>query len=475
MISVNKSRAVFGSSFACPSVSCSKRLSVAALFVLICLSWGSSLLHAYDNEVFWRNGYFRWKTDGVEQGQSGDLATAINNAIAGGNRDLHLLVGGSLHSQINLQPNLNIYGHGNSFEKTHGGYGFFRDGSGAIGIFDLTLTAPRGSGMGIRTSRASNLMFSNLTIIGGSIGIRVDSHPSRPYEDGRWVSDLTVSNCTFRNCSSHGLETYGVDGVAVSTIMASDCGECGVLFNKSIDGYVGSVYAYRCSYGGGYAGLRFANDCVGFEVENVTSIECGRGLFILTGSRDIWVKNAYLRDCSDIGIWFQDVSNCVVQYGANNCGSAVSGSGSSADFTTNMGGFGVKRVRNRGTGMYLDGMGAMTNGSDVRQYSNTNHLNARWGLIPVGSSYYLVNQGSGLKIDGYGRTTNGSAAAQHTAASEHANARWTLQSAGSGYYYLVNANTGMKLDGYGRTGNGDVCAQYSGSTTHPNAQWELVE
>ena len=445
------------------------------LLGLLCLfAWGATAAHAYDHEVFWRNGYYRWKTFNVERGQTSDLATAINNAIETGNRDLHILVGGNLNAQINLQPGLNIFGHNNTFQKTHGGYGFYRDGTGDLGIYDLTLTAPRGAGMGIRTSRASDVDIRNVRIVGGSIGIRIDSHPSRPYEAGRWVYNLSVVDCTFDNCSSHGLETYGVDGVSVSQIVATNCGECGVLFNKSVTGHVGSVYAYRCSYGGGYAGLRFANDCAYFQVENVTSIECGRGLFILTGSHDIWVKNCYIANCSNIGIWFENVSNCSVDYGANNSGTAVAGSGSFANVTTQLGSFGVKRVRNRGTGMYLDGLGRSANGADAGQWANSAHINATWCLVPVGANYYVVNQGTGLKLDGYGRTTNGSAAAQHTASSQHPNAQWNVVSAGSGYYYLVNVGTGMKLDGYGRTTNGDAVAQYSGSTTHPNAQWQIV-
>lgn len=444
-------------------------ISLIALIML-----GVSVAQAYDNEVFYRNGYFRWRVDGVELGQSSDLATAINSGIAGGGRELHITTGGNLYSQINLASNLYIYCHNNSFTKGHSGYGFFRDGGGPIGIYDMTLTASRGAGMGIRTSRANDLTFVNVHIVGGSIGIRVDSHPSRPYEDGRWFYNLYVNNCSFDNCSSHGLETYGLDGFSVSGIVATNCGECGVLFNKSVGGHVGSVYAYRCCYGGGYAGLRFANDCAYVQVENSTSIECGRGLFILTGSNNIWVKNCQLINCTDVGIWFQDVVNCTVDYGSNNCGAWISGSGSWANTTSSLGSFIIKRVRNRGTSMYIDGMGRTSNGEDAGQYANTSHINASWGFIPVGSYYYVVNQGTGMKLDGYGRTSNGSACAQYSAATQHPNAQWSVVSAGSGYYYLINRGTGMKIDGYGLTANGSSLMQYSASTTHPNAQWSMV-
>jgi parallel beta-helix repeat protein len=442
-------------------------------FILIMFT--VTFAQAYENEVFYRNGYYRWRVDGVEQGQTSDLATAVNNGIAGGGRDLHITTGGKLHSQIDLAANLNLYCHNNTFEKTHTGYGFYRNGQGPIGIYEMTLNTSSGEGMGIRTSRASDLVFMNIHITGGSIGIRVDSHPSRPYEDGRWCYNLVVQDCTFKNCSSHGLETYSVDGVSVSGIIARNCGECGVLFNKTMNGHVGSVYAYRCCYGGGYAGLRFANSCAYMQVENSTSIECGRGIFILTDSNNIRVKNCYLLNCTDIGIWFQDVADCTVDYGVNNCGTAISGSGSWANTTSNTGSFGIKRIRNQGTSMYLDGMGRTTNGEDAGQYANTDHINAYWALIPVDSYYYVVNQGTGMKLDGYGRTENGSNCAQHSAETQHANAQWEVVAAGNNYYYLVNRGTGMKLDGYGLSAENSSCKQYSNSTTHPNAQWTFQD
>ena len=441
----------------------------AALFGLVLL--GAVCAQAYDNEVFYRNGYFRWRVDGTERGQSSDLATAINNGIAGGNRELHITTGGKLYSQINLAGNLTMYFHWNTLEKSHSGTGFYRDGSGGIRIYDLFLEGPRGGGMGFRTSRASDMYFQNVHITGGGIGIRVDSHPSRPYEDGRWVSNLTVQDCSFNNCGGHGLETYGVDGVSVSGISARDCGECGVLFNKTVNGWVGSVYAYRCCYGGGYAGLRFANDCGYMQVENSTSIECGRGIFILTGSHDIWIKNCYVVNTTDIGIWFQDVNNCTVDYGVNNSGTSTTGSGTWANTT---GSYGVCRVVNRSTGKNIDGMGSTSNGASASQYDTSYHLNQYWAFIPVGSYYYLVNQGTGMKLDGYGRTANGSVVAQYSSASQHPNAQWSVSSAGSGYNYLINRNTGMRIDGYGYQDNGSELKQYYG-TTHPNAQWSLQD
>jgi len=39
------------------------------------------------------------------------------------------------------------------------------------------------------------------------------------------------------------------------------------------------------------------------------------------------------------------------------------------------------RIKNRATGMYLDGMGRTTNGADLGQYGNTNATNQQWTIL----------------------------------------------------------------------------------------------
>ncbi|WP_016777070.1 glycoside hydrolase family 11 protein [Anaerophaga thermohalophila] len=130
------------------------------------------------------------------------------------------------------------------------------------------------------------------------------------------------------------------------------------------------------------------------------------------------------------------------------------------------------RIQNRGTGLYLDGMGRTENGADLGQYANTNHENSHW-IREVSDGYErFKNRATGLYIDGMGRTTNGDNCGQY-ANTTHVNAQWSLESSGDGYYRLRNRGTGMYLDGMGRTTNGDPAGQYA-NTTHVNAQWRFV-
>ncbi|MBN1517819.1 right-handed parallel beta-helix repeat-containing protein, partial [Candidatus Sumerlaeota bacterium] len=333
-------------------------LSLIAIFMM-----GAGIAQA--EQVYYSSGRYYW-----DAGNSTDLATAITGAIGSGNRTVDIWCGGTLYSTIYLQPGLTLKCHNNTFIKGHGGDGFYRDGSGPYAFYDMTLTRSDKSGMGIRTSRASDATFVNVKITGGSIGIRVDSHPSRPYEDGRWVYNLYVQDCTFENTGSHGLETYGVDGCGVYGITANNCGECGVLFNKTLNASTGTVNAYRCCYGGGYAGLRYANTCGNSTANMLYADECGRGYFVLTGSYNITLKNCQITDCSDVGIWLENVTNCSVQSGCCNCGVAVSGSGSYANVSSTCGSSsssssgitGTKKIINRASGKGMDA-GGNSNGS----------------------------------------------------------------------------------------------------------------
>lgn len=428
---------------------------------------------AYPNEVRQSGNNYIWRINNVDQGSTSSLATAINNCIGTGNREVHILAGGTLSAQINLQPGLTLYCHNVTFNKNHNGYGFHRDGSGPIGIYDMTLN--NNTNMGIRTTRASDISIQNVRIYGGGIGIRIDSHPSRPYEN-YWVYRINVQNCRFENGSGHGLETYGVDGFQASGIVARNMGECGVLLNKTINGTIGTVDAYRCSYGGGYAGLRFANNCSRITADNLVARECGRGYFVLSGSNNCHLNNARITDCTNIGIWLENVANCSVKAGCTNSGVAVSGSGSYANVSNNCSGGDVGgtyfRLQNRGTGLYLDGMGLTANGSACGQYANTTHINAQWERISVGSYYQFRNRGTGLFIDGMGHTANGSDVGQW-ANTTHVNSQWELQQYDGSYYRIRNRGTGLYLDGMARTANGSACGQWA-NTTSANAQWRLV-
>ncbi|HYC87312.1 MAG TPA: RICIN domain-containing protein [Chryseosolibacter sp.] len=425
---------------------------------------------AYPNEVRQSGSSYIWRINDVDQGSTSSLATAINNCMTG-SREIHILTGGTLTSTLTVRAsNVKLYCHGNTFTRNFSGTGVINTYNG-FEIHDMILRGGS-NGYGIRSSRASYLKFINVQIYDCPwIGIRVDSRESEPWN--YWVYDLEVKNCRFENIGSHGLETYSVDGVDIDGIVARHCGECGVLLNRTINGTVGTVDAYRCAYGTGYAGLRFANDCSRITANNLIARECGRGYFVLSGSNNCHLNNARITDGTGIGIWLENVTNCSVKAGCTNDGISVSGSGSYANVSTSCSDVTTYyRIQNRGTGLFLDGLGRTVNGEACGQYANTTHVNAQWERISLGGYYQFRNRGTGMLLDGMGRTTNGSDVGQYANTTSY-NSQWAVQTYSGSYSRIQNRGTGLYLDGMGRTTNGSVCGQYANTTSY-NAQWQLI-
>jgi hypothetical protein len=426
---------------------------------------------AYPNEVRQSGSNYIWRINDVDQGTTSSLATAINNCMSG-SRDIHILTGGTLTSTLTVRAtNVKLFCHNNTFTRNFSGTGVINTYNG-FEIHDMILRGGT-DGYGIRSSRASNLKFINVQVYDCPwIGIRVDSRESNPWD--YWVYGLEVRNCRFENIGSHGLETYSVDGVTIDGIIARNCGECGVLLNQTRNGTIGTVDAYRCAYGTGYAGLRFANSCSQITANSLVARECGRGYFVLSGSNNCHLNNARITDGTGIGIWLENVVNCSVKAGCTNDGVSVSGSGSYANVSSSCSGTGTTyyRIQNRGTGLFLDGMGRTTNGSACGQYANTTSVNAQWEQVTMGSYVQLRNRGTGMLLDGMGRTTNGSDAGQYANTTSN-NAQWSVQQYSGSYYRIQNRGTGLYLDGMGRTTNGSACGQYANATS-VNAQWQLI-
>jgi fibronectin type 3 domain-containing protein len=297
---------------------CGRKTGALLVGLLVFLVAGSASAQAYPNEVYLSGGTYRWKINNVEQGSTADLATAITNCMwngTGAGREIHILVGGSLSSTIGLPPDVRLFGHGNTFAVAHGGYAVHARKVPNIQVHDMTITSA--TTYVFRISGCDNVVMSGINIDGGFIGMRIESSDSSsPWNFTSY--NLTVTNCRFENMNSHGLETYGIDGVAIDNIVARNNGECGVLLNYTRNGTVGTVDAYRCSYGGGYAGLRFANGCFNLTVKYLKAIECGRGFFAVTGAKNIVVDELYIRDCTSHAILLQDSDGVGINSGTYN-------------------------------------------------------------------------------------------------------------------------------------------------------------
>jgi hypothetical protein len=164
---------------------------------------------------------------------------------------------------------------------------------------------------------------------------------------------------------------------------------------------------------------------------------------------------------SDFGL-FNRSSGAATDQGVINAIMQGAGGGSTTNYIN---------LRNRATGLMIDGMGRTSNGSNCGQYAAGGSHNQQWIIETAGSYIKLKNRGTGLYLDGMGRTTNGSIAGQWASSSSN-NQQWTQEAAGA-YVKFRNRATGLYLDGMGRTANGDDLGQWATSNS-ANQQWTMT-
>jgi arabinan endo-1,5-alpha-L-arabinosidase len=129
---------------------------------------------------------------------------------------------------------------------------------------------------------------------------------------------------------------------------------------------------------------------------------------------------------------------------------------------------GTYRLRNRGSGKYLDNLGATADGADVAQWASSSNLNQRWVLTTSAGYSRLRAVTGGKYLDSLNRTADGSVVGQW-ADSPSFNQQWTLVAVDS-YYKLINRSNGKAMDTGGQTGDG-ATMQFWYDNVSFNQQW----
>ncbi|WP_159441951.1 family 43 glycosylhydrolase [Clostridium sp. Marseille-P2415] len=135
------------------------------------------------------------------------------------------------------------------------------------------------------------------------------------------------------------------------------------------------------------------------------------------------------------------------------------------------------KIANRATGLCIDGYGYTENGSNCNQYASGTSENQQWIIEPAGllgtngGCVTIRNRATGLFLDGMGRTASGSVCGQYAATYVN-NQLWVEESAGS-YVKFKNLTTGLYLDGNGLTTNGAALYENTSSAGN-NQQWSIV-
>lgn len=162
---------------------------------------------------------------------------------------------------------------------------------------------------------------------------------------------------------------------------------------------------------------------------------------------------------SDFGLFNRSTGAANDQGVINAIMQGAGGGGSTTTYVT---------LKNRATGLMIDGMGRTGNGSSCGQWSNSGSYNQQWTIETAGTFVTLKNRASGLYLDGMYRSSNGSVAGQYSFSGSDAQ-YWTKETAGI-YVKFKNKATGLYLDGLGTTTNGADLGQWSQSNSN-NQQW----
>lgn len=152
------------------------------------------------------------------------------------------------------------------------------------------------------------------------IGVRVDSG-SNAQSTTTFNNNLTIDYVYGSGMGSHIVETYGISNIKIGTVEGSAVGECGLLFNRSINAEVGLVTCNNCATGTGYAAFRVANSVgkVGsafpannIHVGKVYARGGGRGIFSVSGCGGLTIDEIDIAGTGNGPILLQNTYNTTI-------------------------------------------------------------------------------------------------------------------------------------------------------------------
>lgn len=203
--------------------------------------------------------------------------------------------------------------YGSSGRSEDVSYVVHSDGAEHIEIPNLKVTgAPF---IPVRLQHSSNVVLGDIRIIADegtdmNDAVRIDGRGDEPR-----TTDVQVDTVYVENANKHAFETYGVDRIQVGQVIAKDVAGSGVLLNDTVDATVGQVVGHRVDADGGYAAFRVANGARDVSCSQVVARECGRGVFGVSGCRNITISNVNLVDMASHGVLIQDCQNFTIEGG----------------------------------------------------------------------------------------------------------------------------------------------------------------
>jgi len=364
----------------------------------------------------------------------------------------------------------------------------------AQGVNDIEIQRFNVSGnprYGIRITECDNVVLDDVNMsLSAGLGIRIDGR------NGPDTTNVTLNSANVSGSSTHAVETYGVDGIDIGTVTATDSGGCGLLLNDTANATVDYVDATRCDQGGGYAGFRCANYAgPNITVNQVDAVDCGRGIFTVSGSSGIEIFDVYLD--GNGGNLIQDTQDLNLDGGTitNTGSSGVRIDSRDSDTHPAAENVTVQNLtieNNSGWGVYETGPGTgnnaiqynslCNNGSGaIETYASSTTVTGNsycggGGGGPISDgTYTITNVNSGKPMEVAGAGTSDGDNVQQWSDNGGTHQQWDVSSNGDGTYTVTNVNSGLLLEvANADTSDGANIRQYS-DTDHPCQDWNIID
>lgn len=481
---------------------------------LVAGSIGTAGADEHEAEVRDEGGTWYAEAHGSQVYSGGNLFDAIQSAVDGltsGRRSNETVVvrdSGTAETSGNIGVELPSYTtldvRGTITLTDSGTIPIYADNVESIEIPTYSLEGSPGMGMRIR--RATDVRIGDVTMdIDTGIGIRIDN----AYNDGTPVTTerVRIDSVTITGSDSHAVETYGVDDIEIGTVETRDTGGCGLLLNDTSNATVGLVDATRANEGGGYAGFRCANGAgPNISVEEVRAVDCGRGVFTVSGSHGITIDEVDIDGCGSNLI--QDSRDVEVNGGTVEDNA---GEGFRIDSRDDGRHPHTRDVTIQNVGIYGNDYGILEtgpdtennaildndlcdNGTDIETYASSTTVSGNTSCegspddgddgetdidgepaeISSGT-YRLRNVNSGHFLEVADGSTEDGATVQQGSDNGHETQQWDVEEVDTDEYVFTNVNSGKALDVYERgTDDGDDVIQWE-PTGDPNQRFTIVD
>lgn len=218
---------------------------------------------------------------------------------------------------LNVCGTINVAGTASGSDRSP----IYARGRTDIDIPHLKMTGSPQYGLFFRESNNVHLGQIDLRLTSAAgIGIRVDSGSSAQ-STTTFNRNLSIDYVYGSGMGSHVVETYGIDGIKIGTVEGSNVGECGLLFNRSINADVKLVTCNGCGAGTGYAAFRVANSVgkIGsafpagnVHVGKVYARGGGRGIFSVSGSGGLTIDQIDIANTGNNPILLQNAYNTTI-------------------------------------------------------------------------------------------------------------------------------------------------------------------